>query len=252
MMQARPQGCKAKHRSPWIARLVAVLPAIVSLCMAGPAAAQPAASGCAFAPGGYEHADYRSQRSGLAVVERRHFTAKVERLVSGESTSTPGPDLDYTLNKFPNHHRALLAVSRLGQKLGVAQVPDMPVSVDCYFLRAIQFQPTDTVARMLYAQHLGQTRRPEEASKQLDLTAKYADDNPLTHYNIAWVALELKDYDRALKHAHIAYGAGIDRPELRDLLVRAGKWTEPAAPATTSAPSPATSAASASAEAASR
>ena len=37
----------------------------------------------------------------------------------------------------------------------------------------------------------------------------------------------MKNYDRALAQAHMAYGLGFARPELRDRLKAAGRWKEP-------------------------
>lgn len=194
-----------------------------------PAVAQTLDPGCSFEHGSGEGPyDYRSQRTRLGIVEKRHFTPKVETLKGGQSTTHPGPDIHYTLNKFPNHHRALASLSRLGQKLQTPQVPDMPYSVVCYFERAIRFRPNDTTARLIYVRHLGRTNSVEAASRQLALAANDAKDNPLTHYKVGLVAFELKDYDTALKHAHVAYEAGVPLPELRDWLKKEGKWVEPA------------------------
>lgn len=179
--------------------------------------------------------DYRVSRDALPTVERRHFTSRVELLISGESTSQPGPDIGYTLNKFPNHHRALNALSRLGERLQTLHVRDMHYSIDCYFQRAVGFQPDDTVARLLYAQHLGKQGRKPEAGTQLVLAARAAGDNPLTHFNIGLIAAELQDYPRALEHAHIAYGLDFPRPELRDLLKRQGQWVDPPSAAASAA-----------------
>ena len=196
--------------------------------------------------------DYRVDRNWLPGVERRHFTLRVEMLISGESTSQPGGDIGYTLNQFPNHHRALISLSRLGKRLGVAKVSGMDHSVDCYFERAVGYKPDDTVARLLYAQHLGSTGRPNQARQQLALTVPHAGDNPLTHYNIGLIAFELKDYDRALAQAHRAQALDLPRTELRDMLQREGRWTEPlaAAAAAASAASPAPSASSSAPESA--
>ena len=63
---------------------------------------------------GYGPYDY-TQRAALAhnlsIVENFHFTPNVENLRKGENGSVPG-DIDYTLSAWPNHHRALNAISR--------------------------------------------------------------------------------------------------------------------------------------------
>lgn len=193
------------------------------------AQAQTAVAGCSFefTTGGGPY-DYRNERQALQTVERRHFTSRVERLVSGESTTSPGPDIDYTLSKFPNHHRALLAVSRLGAKLKLPMVPDMRYPVDCYFERALRFRADDTVARLAYALHLARSQRQNLAAGQLEVAAGYALDNPLTHQNIGLVALEIGDHARALVHAHKVHALGMTHNKLRVALEKAGRWQEPA------------------------
>jgi hypothetical protein len=177
--------------------------------------------------GGMTRVDYRAKFGSMISMERRHFTPRVEMLLGGESTSKPGPDIAYTLSRVPNHHRALVSLNRLGQRLKTDRVPDMDYSIDCYFQRAVGFEPDDTVARLLYVQYLSQRGRADAASAQLKVTAQYAADNPMTHFNIGLLAAEVKDYTTALQHAHIAYGMNYPRPELRDLLKREGQWVEP-------------------------
>ena len=61
---------------------------------------------------------------------------------------------------------------------------------------------------------------------QLEDAAKLAGDNAFTHYNIALVYFDLKHFDKSLAHAHISYGMGMQRPELREQLKRVDKWRE--------------------------
>lgn len=55
-----------------------------------------AAAQCGSLGGGYGPLDYNdpNDRKGLSVVERRHFTSKVENLIGGESTSSILADLN--------------------------------------------------------------------------------------------------------------------------------------------------------------
>ena len=225
-----------------------LLAALVWLGAAAGAQAQGVGANCSLTleqSGAGPH-DYRTERQGLAVVERRHFTGRVEALISGESTKTPGPDIDYTLAKYPNHHRALLSLVRLAAKLKTPQVPDMPFSVACYFERAVRFRPNDTVARIIYAGYLGSTGQRDAATAQLERAADLSQGNPLTHYNIGMAYLEFKNLDQAVVHAQMAYGQGVTLPYLRDRLRAAGRWTDtdtstaqaPTAPASAGASEP--------------
>lgn len=171
--------------------------------------------------------DYRTDKSKLGIVEDYHFTPAVEALVRGSTSVLPGPDLSYTLGVFPNHHRALLAMVRYGEKMKSPQPPGARYSVNCYFERALRFRPNDAIVRMIYAKHLSKTARKPEAIQQLEQATVFAKDNAFSHYNIGLMYFDLKDYDRALRQAHKAIQLGFPETALRDELQSAGKWTEP-------------------------
>jgi tetratricopeptide (TPR) repeat protein len=193
---------------------------------ATPLFGQVSASTCGSLDNAYGPFDYKTERAGkLQIVEQFHFTAEVEALIRGTS-GTIGTDLDYTLRASPNHHRALLALSRYGERLKSPQPGGMRYSIDCYFDRAIRFRPDDTVVRALFAQHLGKVGRTGDALRQLEQAVRGAEDNAISHYNIGLVYFGLKDYDRALAQAHKAMSLGYARPELVNLLKGVNKWQD--------------------------
>ena len=184
--------------------------------------------------------DYRTERTGkLQIVEHYHFDAGVEALIKGES-SYIGGDLDYVLMTSPNHHRALLSMMRLSERSKSDPPPNMKYTVDCYFDRAMRFQPDDTVVREMYAKFLTDKGRLDDAHKELQAADHYAADNALSHYNIGLLYFGLKDYDNALAQAQTAAQLGYARPELKQMLQGVGKWKEPPA-AAASAPAMAAS-----------
>ena len=197
---------------------------------------QDTTNGCGSLKENYGPYDYRTERFGkLKVVENHHFAPQVESLVKGQS-SYLGDDLSFVLRVSPNHHRALLSIMRYGEKTKSPQPPYLQYSIDCYFDRAIRFQPDDTVVRSLYAQYLIKTGRPNLAIPQLEAADSYAKDNPLSHYNIGLIYFELKDYGRALDQEHKAMRLGLTRPGLADALRSVNRWREPSSQAA-SAPS---------------
>lgn len=169
--------------------------------------------------------DFRTDRPKLGIVEKHHFTAKVEKLAGGDTAATPGPDLEYVLKTFPNHPRALAAVVRWSKKKQDPHPKDLKYSVDCHFERALRFRKDDAVVRMLYATWLGDTNRRQDGLAQLEQVKP--GDNPFTTYNLGLVYAELGGYDKALELAHKAQGMGITRTSLRDRLQKAGHWREP-------------------------
>ena len=219
-----------------IARLLAGL--IITFSIVGGVFAQPNIPGCgAIVQQDNGPFDYRNQRGGLEVVERFHFTPLVESLTH---SGTVGADLDFTLRAFPNHHRALMAMMRLGEKVKSPQPSGARYSVECWFERALRFRPDDSIARMIYATFLAKAGREPETVKQLELAAASAGDNAFTHYNVGLIYFDNKKYDQALAQAHKAYSLGFPRPELRDQLISVGKWKESEGQSITISPKTAT------------
>ena len=192
--------------------------------------AQAGRNACGELGNAYGPYDYRSDRDKLPIVEIAHFTPEVEALIRGLSGHIGG-DIDYTLRAFPNHHRALLTMMRLGERMKTVQPPAAKYTIDCYFQRAVRFKPDDTTTRMLFANYLHKNGRSAEANQQMEQTLALAGENPFTHYNAGLVYLDLKNYEKALHQAHTAYALGFTRPELREALKKAGKWVEPPAEA---------------------
>lgn len=207
-------------------------------------AAMPSAQMCGvLANGDNGPFDYRGERRDLLVLgERFHFTPKVEALISGQSGYKVGEDIAFILRMFPNHHRALVAMMRWGERKKTLSPDDTQYPVECYFERALRFRPDDNIARMIYATFLTRQGRLPEAEAQLDYVAITAGDNAFTHYNVGMQYLELKLYDKAVSEAQAAQRLGFPATDLRDKLRAAGKWQDTAA-----VPPPAASAASAAA-----
>ncbi len=200
--------------------------------------AQLVSAACGSLDTHYGPFDYRTDRGKLPIVEQHHFTASIESLIRGK-TGTLGGDLDYTLRAFPNHHRALVATIRLAESKKTAEAT--PLTVDCYFERALQFRRNDVVVRMMYADYLGRSQRQAQALQHLEFARTLADDNPLTHYNIGLLFFQFGHYAEALSEAHIAMALGMSRPDLMQKLQAAGQWVDPP-PASAEAPAAASAA----------
>jgi tetratricopeptide (TPR) repeat protein len=164
-------------------------------------------------------------RQNLIVVEQYHFTANVERLVRGESGSL-GADLDYTLQHFPNHLRALASLARLGLRDKTATPPGAKFSIACYFDRAIRFRPEDAQVRSIFGGYLLALGQDDHALEQLQEAARLAPENATTHYNLGLLYLKRKDYPHARESAQQAYRMGFPLPGLKNQLRAAGQWSE--------------------------
>lgn len=222
---------KAYLRFPAAALTAAAVCAALAAASANAQSQQGQADPCGTLRNHFGPFDYRVQRGeALNVVEKVHFTPGIENLSGKGGTTTVeyvAGDIGYTLRVFPNHHRALLAMTRLSEQRKTDQPPGAGYSTECYFIRAMRFVPNDTVVRGLYAQYLVKHNRKDDAIRQLDIASELAADNPLSHYSIGLLYFDLGRFDRALDEAHKAKALGLERQELAQLLKRANKWQEP-------------------------
>lgn len=207
-----------------------LVPAILSLSMAGHALAQqqglpPECGSLRNAYGPYE---YRTSlgTERLQVVETFHFDSNVESLRKGVS-GTVGGDLSYTLRAFPNHHRALLSMVRLGNNLKLSKAPGAPYTVNCFLSRAEVFQPEDQMVKVIYGLYLLKQGQRNLAIEKLNAASALGVRDANASYNLGLAYFDAGDFGKALDNAHIAYRLGFPLPGLRDKLKRAGKWKEP-------------------------
>lgn len=185
--------------------------------------------------------DYRNQRASLRTVESNHFIPQIENLIRGK-TGPLAAELSFVLHSFPNHHRALAAVVRYGLREKSPQPGGLDYTVDCYFERALRFRPDDHIVRLLFADQLARTGRPNEALPQLAYVKAALPDNPLTQYNIGLLYLQIGHYEEALEQAHRAAALGVQQTRLRDELKAKGQWREPTEAPAAAAPALAASA----------
>ncbi len=223
-----PRHIPRLHRGPLAPHLMVALVCVVGLSGAPAKAQSGLPANCGALNNHYGPFDYRTDKDKLGIVERAHFTSAVEAGSRGNTTMLAGPDLHYTLTAFPNHHRALLAMVRYGEKMQSPQPKGAEYSVECYFDRALRFRVDDVVARMLYAQYLIKNKRDKDAAAQLTVAQNYAKDSAFAQYYLGMLYFDLKDYDRAQLQAHKAEEMGYDASELRGLLKQAGHWKDPA------------------------
>ena len=214
--------------SPSLSRWTGLLLLLLSLA-AGPATAQVSAQACGSikVEGDFGPYDYRYDKYYLPVVEKAHFTAPVEALIRGKTGQRVEPDLDYTLRKFPNHHRALAAVLRLSNQRRMLNIPYLPLPVECYFERAVRFRPDDPVSRMIYTRFLIGHNRLDEARLHLRRVEEGSADSPLSLRNAGLLYIAMKDYDKALDLAHRVMPLMPGENQLKNQLQAAGQWRDP-------------------------
>lgn len=175
--------------------------------------------------GPHDYRDYNARARFLPVVERVHFTPGIEDLTAKPPRYLAG-DLSYTLNKFPNHYRALDAISRLSVKVGMEQPEGSDYSVDCWFQRAVVFQPEDSVVRLTYGIHLERLGKYQEALRHVEAGLRLEPGNAKILYYMARLKLRIGNADEARHYALEAQTAGFPIDDLRKELIAIGQWDE--------------------------
>jgi len=211
-----------------IKALLLVITTITLLLMGSLLYASPLCGEVAnYGPGQYGPFDYTNsghKKKELRVVESFHFSKDVENLTAG-MTGTIGSDISYTLNAFPNHHRALSAMSRLSIRDKQSKPTGAKYSALCYFDRAIRFKPGDAMVRSLYGSHLLELGKLDMALEQLNVALQIDPENPTFNYNLGLLYFERKDYKKAEDFARKAYSQGFPLLGLKNKLIKAGKWS---------------------------
>jgi tetratricopeptide (TPR) repeat protein len=158
----------------------------------------------------------------LRQIDTTHFTAEVQNLQRGATTAYVGSELEFLLDIFPNHHRALETLIRLSFKERTDRPKGTKHTVDCYFQRGIEIAPDDGMVHVLYGVYLSRAGKKDDALKQLLAAEKTRPNDGNVHYNLGLIYFEKKDYEKAADHARKAYSLGFSLPGLREKLAGVG------------------------------
>jgi len=174
--------------------------------------------------GPFDYTDAYNKKRYLPIVERGHFNLNVRNLSKGQ-TSTIAGDLGYVLRKFPNHHPALLLMTKLSLREKTAHPEGARYPVECYFERAMRFKQGDALVHMIYANYLALLGgRQNDSFEQYQEAIRLEPENAVINYNLGLMYAKEKDYEQAIVYAKKAYGLGFPLPGLRNKLMKTGKW----------------------------
>lgn len=173
--------------------------------------------------GPFDYLNRANLKFELEIVEVAHFKPKMEKLIG--TLYYLSTNFNYTLHAWPNHHRALSALAKLSiREKNAVRLLGMPYPVECYFERAIRWQPKDSTVRSIYGSYLSKVGRANNAIEQLEIAVKLQADNATAHYNLGLLYFDRSNYDKARFHAERAYELDFPLPGLRNKLIKAGKW----------------------------
>ena len=186
-----------------------------------------AANYCGDLKNGYGPFDYRDAdtASMREIVTGAHFTEDVQMGIRGP-TGPIGGDLDYVLRAIPNHPGALAVMGNVALSRKATIVAGAKYPVECYFERAMRFQPNDGAARAAYGNYLFALGKTDQALGMFRSAVALSPEDATINYNLGLAYLKMQDYENANHFAKKAYALGFPLPGLRNLLVAAGKWTD--------------------------
>jgi tetratricopeptide (TPR) repeat protein len=97
-------------------------------------------------------------------------------------------------------------------------------TADYYFETAIEFRPKYAATRVLYGRYQHKEGRLNEALKTYTEAEKLDPKSADVHYYLGLLYFDMKNNEKAMRHAEIAYKLGQPLPDLRDKLTKAGAW----------------------------
>ncbi|MFD2167332.1 hypothetical protein ACFSJY_13850 [Thalassotalea euphylliae] len=180
----------------------------------------------------YDPANHQStgaQSQGkIRIVTKRHLTKSMLRLKRG-STGSIADDLDYTLRAIPNHPKGLDLASRfeLERKNSATfakRHKKLFLSADCYFERAMRFQPEEGETAMIYGIHKHRFKQYDQAVVAYKKAERLGLDNIQLSYNLALSYVAMQNYEAALPIAKQVYAEGFPLDGLKNKLISAGVW----------------------------
>lgn len=183
---------------------------------------------------GVKGTDYRRNDRATNIlrgqVEGAHFTKGVQRGDYGNAGSLEG-DLNYVLNKFPNHPKALLVAAR--NQMKPSYNPRHQYRKDrtwptkeCYFQHALRRAPTDPSIHLVIAIFYHEYGNFEVAARHYQSSIKLGPGNPEAHYNYGLFLVDINRANDALTHAQQAYTMGYPLEGLKNRLKRQKVWKE--------------------------
>lgn len=182
--------------------------------------------------GPYDYLQRASLQGQLEVVEENHFTPNVESLQSGNTTTAMG-DIHYTLQTWPNHHRALNSAFKF--RLKHRELWNKPANLqsypaECYLQRAMNFSPNDPVAFLLYGMLMHQMKQYDKALNAYKTAVKLQPGDLITQYNMGLTLVAMKKYAEAKAIAQHVYSKGFPLPGLKRKLAEVERTAGAAKP----------------------
>jgi tetratricopeptide (TPR) repeat protein len=130
----------------------------------------------------------------LNLIDGDH-TNRVLRMIRNQRIPVAIADLRFTLDRFPNHPRALLLFETVAR---VARVPQLPLP---YYERALKLFPQYALTHAQYGRYLAEIGKVQEGLAQLNIAVEIAPDFAATYVWLAEVHSKSGEFDLARQAA---------------------------------------------------
>ena len=155
----------------------------------------------------------------IADVKKNHLDPAASRMNEGIYSTRVIDDLNFILERVPNHYPALQELIRY--KLGGGDA-DRHRPFICYFDMAQGFAPDDANVLVLKGMYLYKTGDNDRAEVHWQQALHIDPNSADAHYNLGLLYVERAQYQVALEHAVKAYSLGFPLPGLKNKLIQAG------------------------------
>jgi tetratricopeptide (TPR) repeat protein len=137
----------------------------------------------------------------------RHFEFGATATNTKKNTALPS-DIDYTLRAFPNHPKALYAMSEYQRRTGPPKPGANYRTAKCYFIRAIRFAPDDPTVHMLYGIYFHKRDKYKQALQQYKIAEKLDPEYAELMFNMGLLYFDMDDLEKAKHYSDKAIKLG--------------------------------------------
>ena len=168
--------------------------------------------------------DYYGARSNpelaalLSTVEAYHLQQGFDKM-RDKRFGPAKSEFDFILRYFPNHPRAILAMTELCQAW-----KDSKCDLDSYFSKAISVNPNSPGVYLTKGMYEQKNKKLKEAVESYKRALEIDPNSANVHYNLGLAYVELRQYALGNEHAQRAYALGWQLPGLRSKLTAVGEW----------------------------
>ena len=155
----------------------------------------------------------------LWVVEEHHLKKAIDKM-GWENLSYAWDDIDFILDHFPNHPKALMMAIELSLKVKKYD------KVAAHFKRAIYMYPKVAPTYIMHGIFFHKKGNIKSAIEQYKKAVEVDPEQSEAFYNLGLAYMSIKKYEQAYLAAKRAYSLGYPLPGLKQKLKSVNQWPD--------------------------